>query len=68
MSMTEHKLFHIFIQPKDEQDLDAEVFDFRIVAETPVDALAKMMSIEDIDYMYSEQYDKIVIEYDGVVY
>jgi hypothetical protein len=66
--MTEHKLFHIFIQPKDEQDLDAEVFDFRIVAETPVDALTKMMSIEDIDYMYDPLNTKIVIEYEGVVY
>jgi hypothetical protein len=66
--MTEHKLFHLFILPKDEENLDAEVFDFRIVAETPIDALTKMMSIEDIDYMYDPVNTKIVIEYDGVVY
>ena len=66
--MTEHKLFHIFIQPKDEQDLDYPTFDFRFVAENPIEALTKMMAIPDIDYMYDEANYKIVIEYDGVVY
>ena len=66
--MKEDKLFHISIQPKAEQDLDAEVFDFRIVAETPVAALTKLMSIQDIDYMYDPWNTKIVIEYEGVVY
>ena len=66
--MAEHKLFHIFIQPKDEQDLDAQMFDFRIVAEIPNKALAKMMAFPDIDYMYDPFNAKIVIEYEGIVF
>ena len=66
--MTEHGLFHIFIQPKDEEDLNYPSFDFRFVAEKAIDALGKLMMLPDIDYMYSEQYDEIVIEYDGTVY
>jgi hypothetical protein len=66
--MTEHRLFHIFIRPKDEQNLDYPVVDFRFLAETPVDALAKMMKVPDIDYMYDPWNTKIVIEYEGVVY
>ena len=66
--MTEHKLFHIYIRPKNNESEDAEVYDFRIVAEKAIDALGKLMMLPDIDYMYSEQYDEIVIEYDGTVY
>lgn len=70
MNMTEHKLFHIFIRPKDEPKfgVSAEVFDFRFVAETPVEALTKLMAIPDIDYMYDKDNYEIVIQYDGVVY
>jgi hypothetical protein len=66
--MKEHKLFHISILPKGEQDTDAEVFDFRFMAETPVAALNKMMSMPDIDYMYDQWNSKIVIEYEGIIF
>lgn len=72
--MREHKLFHIYIQPKDDEKemldrvSEVEAFDFRIVAETPLDALTKMMALPDIDNMYDPWDTKIVIEYDGVVY
>lgn len=74
MSMTEHRLFHIYIQPKDDEkeNLDSvsevKAFDFRIVAENPIEALTKMMAIEDMDYMYDPWNTKIVIEYEGIVY
>lgn len=68
MTMTEHKLFRIFIQPKDEQDLNYPTFDFRFVAENPIEALTKMMAVPDFNDMYDPWNTKIVIEYDGVVY
>ena len=66
--MTEHGLFHIFIQPKDEEDLNYPSFDFRFVAEKAIDALGKLMMLPDIEYMYDPGNTKIVIEYEGVVY
>lgn len=65
--MKEHKLFHIHIKPKDGNP-NIDVYDFRIVAEDPIEALTKMMDIPDITYMYSEHTDEIVIQYEGVVY
>lgn len=65
--MVEHKLFHIHIKPKDGNP-NIDVYDFRIVAEDPIEALAKMMNIQDISYMYSETSDEINIQYEGVVY
>lgn len=65
--MKEHKLFHIYIKPKSGNP-NSEVYDFRIVAEDPVEALTKMMDIPDIDYMYSEIEDEISIQYEGNVY
>ncbi len=65
--MKEQKLFHLYIKPKDgNPNIDA--YDFRIVADDPVEALTKMMNIPDIDYMYSENVDDITIQYEGVVY
>ena len=65
--MKEHKLFHIYIKPKDGNP-NIDVYDFRIVAEDTIEALAKMMNIPDISYMYSETSDEITIQYEGVVY
>lgn len=65
--MKEQKLFHIFIKPKDGNP-NIDVYDFRIVADDPVEALTKMMSIPDTDYMYRVDSDEIVIQYEGVVY
>lgn len=65
--MKEQKLFHIFIKPKDGKP-NVDDYDFRIVADDPVEALTKMMSIPDISYMYSEETDEIIIQYEGVVY
>ncbi len=65
--MKEHKLFHIYIKPKDGNP-NIDVYDFRIVAEDAIEALAKMMNIPDISYMYSETSDEITIQYEGVVY
>ncbi|MBR0291941.1 MAG: hypothetical protein IJQ79_07385 [Bacteroidales bacterium] len=65
--MKEHKLFHIHIKPKDGNP-NIDVYDFRIVAEDPIEALAKMMNIPDISYMYSETSDEISIQYEGIVY
>jgi len=65
--MKEHKLFHIYIKPKDGNP-NIDVYDFRIVAEDPIEALAKMMNIPDISYMYSETSDEISIQYEGIVY
>ncbi len=65
--MKERKLYHLYIKPKsDNQNID--VYDFRIVAEDPLEALTKMMDIPDICYMYSEESDDIIIQYEGVVY
>lgn len=63
--MKEHNLFSIRVQPKDK---DGEVFDFKFVAETPTEALFKMMALPDIDYMYDRRIDEIIIRYEGVVY
>lgn len=65
--MKEHKLFHLYIKPKDGNP-NIDVYDFRIVAEDPIEALTKMMDIPDITYMYSEETDEIIIQYEGVVY
>ena len=65
--MKEHKLFHIYIKPKSGNP-NIDVYDFRIVAEDPIEALAKMMNIPDISYMYSETDDEINIQYEGIVY
>lgn len=65
--MKEQKLYHLFIKPKDGNP-NIDVYDFRIVAEDPVEALTKMMDIQDISYMYSENTDEITIQYEGVVY
>lgn len=65
--MKEHKLYHIYIKPKDGNP-NIDVYDFRIVAEDPVEALTKMMGIPDIDYMYCEDSDEIIIQYEGNVY
>lgn len=65
--MKEHKLFHIYIKPKSGNP-NIDVYDFRIVAEDPIEALAKMMNIPDISYMYSETDDEINIQYEGNVY
>ena len=66
--MREHKLFHIYIKPKEAGNDNVDVFDFRIVAEDSLEALTKMMDIPDICYMYSEENDEIIIQYEGVVY
>jgi len=65
--MKEHKLYHLFIKPKSGNP-DIDVYDFRIVAEDPIEALAKMINIPDITYMYNEEDDYITIQYEGVVY
>ena len=65
--MKEHKLFHLYIKPKDGNP-NVDVYDFRVVAEDPVEALTKIMNIQDISYMYSETDDEIDIQYEGVVY
>ena len=65
--MKEHKLYHLFIKPKSGNP-DIHVYDFRIVAEDPIEALAKMINIPDITYMYNEEDDYITIQYEGVVY
>lgn len=65
--MKEHKLFHLYIKPKSGNP-NVDVYDFRIVAEDPIEALTKMMNIPDISYMYSETDDEIDIQYEGVVY
>lgn len=65
--MNDHKLFHLYIKPKDGNP-NVSVYDFRIVADDPVEALTKMMSLPDIDYMYSDDADEITIQYEGVVY
>ena len=67
--MKEHKLFHIYIRPKSGNP-NIDVYDFRIVAEGPIEALTKMMNIPDISYMYSENDtdDEIIIQYEGNVY
>lgn len=65
--MKEHKLYHLYIKPKDGNP-NIDIYDFRIVADDPVDALTKMMNISDICYMYSEETDEITIQYEGVVY
>lgn len=65
--MKEHKLYHLYIKPKSGNP-NIDVYDFRIVAEDPIEALTKMMDIPDITYMYSEETDEIIIQYEGVVY
>lgn len=65
--MKESKLFHIHIKPKSGNP-NIDVYDFRIVAENPVEALTKMFNIPDIGYMYSETDDEINIQYEGDVY
>lgn len=65
--MKEHKLYHLYIKPKSGNP-DIDVYDFRIVAEDPIEALAKMMNIHDITHMYNEEDDYITIQYEGVVY
>ena len=67
--MRELKLFNIRIEPKDKKELeDGEVCNFKIVAETPIKALTKMMALPDIDYMYDPRNDEIIISNEGVVY
>ena len=65
--MKEHKLFHIHIRPKSGNP-SIDVYDFRIVAENPIEALTKMMNIPDINYMYFETDDEIIIRYEGNIY
>jgi len=65
--MKERKLYHLYIKPKSDNP-NIDVYDFRIVAEDPLEALTKMMDIPDICYMYSEESDDIIIQYEGVVY
>ena len=70
--MREYRLFHIYIRPirpkSTNEAENPEGFDFRILADTAIEALTKMMAIPDIGYMYNEPDDEIVITYDGVVY
>ena len=65
--MKEHRLYHLYIQPKSHNP-NLDVYDFRIVAENPLEALEKMMNIPDISYMYNEVDDEIIIQYESVVY
>ena len=65
--MKEHKLYHLYIKPKDGNP-NIDVYDFRIVADDPVEALTKMMNLPDIGYMYHEDVAEITIQYEGVVY
>lgn len=69
MNMNEQKVFHICIQPKNhEVASDVEINDFHIIAESPVMALIKVMYLPNINYMYIEDRDDIIIKFEGYAY
>lgn len=69
MDMKEYKLFNIRIQPKNKEEMeDAQIYEVKFVAETPIEALTKMMALPDIGYIYDQSDDEIIISYEGVVY
>ena len=65
--MKEHKIYHIYIKPKSGNP-NVDIYDFRIVAEDVIEAITKMMNIPDIGYMYCEDSDEVIIQYEGNAY